>query len=407
MARKRKRWTYSAGRRPYTVAVEELEPGGNIYVRIWSRREQRHRYRSLRHRDRDRAIEHAEKLALRLREEGEAVLAGNVTWDRVIRLYRQHRTPQKSPGVRKDDDRRTELFTRFLGPRKDPHAISLAEWEKFIHQRRGGIISPRGKPVAEGKRRPVRIRTVEADLRWLKAVLNWGANWKTGDNRYLLRENPVRGFEFPKEKNPRRPIATQERYEKIKAVADQVMMEVEWDGDRKLVRSHLTEIFEIVNGTGRRISAICQLRYEDLRLEQGPHGSIRWPADTDKMGRESIVPITAEARAVINRILEERPGIGTAPLFPAPRDPSEPVRYELASDWLQEAEKLASVEPQKGTLWHAYRRKWATERKHLSDVDVAAAGGWSNPRTLTEIYQQPDQDSMYRVVSEPAKLREA
>ena len=80
-------------------------------------------------------------------------------------------------------------------------------------------------------------------------------------------------------------------------------------------------------------------------------------------------------RAAIDRVLAERPGIGGAYLFPSPIHPSEPIRYELASDWLLRAEKLAGVAKQEGSLWHAYRRKWATERKHLPDVDVAAAGG--------------------------------
>ena len=45
--------------------------------------------------------------------------------------------------------------------------------------------------------------------------------------------------------------------------------------------------------------------------------------------------------------------------------------------------------------------------EHLPDVDVAAAGGWSDTTTLKHVYQQADQDGMYRVVSEPAAVREA
>jgi hypothetical protein len=44
----------------------------------------------------------------------------------------------------------------------------------------------------------------------------------------------------------------------------------------------------------------------------------------------------------------------------------------LADKWLREAEGLAGLEPLRGSLWHAYRRKWATERKHLPDVDAPA-----------------------------------
>ena len=70
----------------------------------------------------------------------------------------------------------------------------------------------------------------------------------------------------------------------------------------------------------------------------------------------------------------------------------------LAAKWLQEAEKLAGLEKLDGSLWHSYRRKWATERKHLPDADVAAAGGWTNSNTLRLVYQQADQETMLRVV---------
>ena len=55
---------------------------------------------------------------------------------------------------------------------------------------------------------------------------------------------------------------------------------------------------------------------------------------------------------------------------------------------------------------HAYRRKWATERKHLSDTDVAAAGGWQNSLTLRKVYQQADAETMLNVVLGGNELRE-
>ena len=45
--------------------------------------------------------------------------------------------------------------------------------------------------------------------------------------------------------------------------------------------------------------------------------------------------------------------------------------------------------------------------EHLPDVDVAAAGGWSDTLTLKQVYQQADQEGMYRVMSELMTLREA
>ncbi len=86
---------------------------------------------------------------------------------------------------------------------------------------------------------------------------------------------------------------------------------------------------------------------------------------------------------------------------------AKPLSKDLAREWLRRAEAIAGVEPHQGSAWHAYRRSWATERKHLLDKDVAAAGGWSDPTSLKAAYQQVDEATLYRVVSEPAELREA
>ncbi len=39
--------------------------------------------------------------------------------------------------------------------------------------------------------------------------------------------------------------------------------------------------------------------------------------------------------------------------------------------------------------------------------DVAYAGGWKEPTTVLKIYQQPDAETLERVVQQPRKLREA
>ncbi len=152
---------------------------------------------------------------------------------------------------------------------------------------------------------------------------------------------------------------------------------------------------------------VLQLRFRDLRLTEGPHGAICWREDTDKQGKEWFAPINKSVRQALDRIIAERPGVGAAYLFPSPRNARRPVSRGLASDWLLDAEKKADLPKLDGSLWHAYRRKWATTRKGLPDVDVAAAGGWSDLTSLKTAYQQPDRATLYRVVSEPTELREA
>jgi len=269
----------------------------------------------------------------------------------VFALYVQHRSPRKKSASQKSDERKVEMWTRVLRGLKDPHTISLGEWERFIAARKCGEIDARGNEVESEKRRPVRDRAVEADCKWLHWVFNWASKWRTGGT-YLMRENPIRGFEGPTEKNPHRPVATQDRFEDVRAVSDRVMMETRW-GKRQTVRSYLSELLEIANGTGRRISAICQLTFDDLQLDEGgPFGSIRWPADTDKTGRETVVPMSPGVRSAMDRIQNDRPGIGAVPLFPSPEDPQKHVTRHLADKWLRKGERMAK--------WHRRRAAFGT-----------------------------------------------
>jgi integrase len=318
----------------------------------------------------------------------------------------QYRSPRKVASEQKADERRKVMWTRWFGADKDLSKIGLSEWEAFQDARSAGVIDSRGRRIAKKKRKPVRARTVEGDLIWLTLVLDWATKWRDSAGRYLLRENPVRGFELPSEKNIRRPIATQDRFEAIRAISDTVEMEVRWNGKREKQRSYLSDLLDIVNGTGRRISAVCGLRYDDLSLNSAKYGVIRWRADTEKTGRETQVPINGQVRAAIDRVLRERPGVGEAYLFPSPVNATRPIRRELASEWLKRAEVIAKVPPLAGGQWHPYRRKWATERKHMPDVDVAAAGGWAELSSLKKAYQHADDATMLKVVLEGGELRE-
>jgi hypothetical protein len=72
---------------------------------------------------------------------------------------------------------------------------------------------------------------------------------------------------------------------------------------------------------------------------------------------------------------------------------------------LRTAEKRAKLPKLDGSLWHAYRRKWATERKHLPLKDVARAGGWKDVNSLLGC-QQADDASVLVVTSSTLKPRE-
>jgi len=153
--------------------------------------------------------------------------------------------------------------------------------------------------------------------------------------------------------------------------------------------------------TGRRKSAILKLDWQDVDLAGRV---IRWRAENDKAGTEWRVPITD---ALARELSEYRQAMdaGSGPVFPACRDASRPVHVTALDHLLLLAEQTAELPKLPGTLWHCWRRSWATERKAHAIRDVMHAGGWRTPAVLVEVYQAADAESVRAVVEEPRKVR--
>jgi len=211
--------------------------------------------------------------------------------------------------------------------------------QQFVAARRaGGIITATGRTT-----RPVRARTVDADLVLLNTMLRWATTVREPNGERWLKENPLLGIRRPREPNPKRPVATWERFTKtrraMQELADAAASEA---GRDRWIKMELALV--LAEATGRRLSAIRQLRWDDIDFERG---TIRW-----------------------------------------------------------RAEQHAKLPKLEGGLWHPYRRKWATERKHLPLSDVAEAGGWKDRGTLLQCYQQPDPDTLLRVMEGGWKLHD-
>jgi hypothetical protein len=85
-------------------------------------------------------------------------------------------------------------------------------------------------------------------------------------------------------------------------------------------------------------------------------------------------------------------------LFPSTKDEAAQAHRNLTNYWLKRAEHLAGLPPLERGAWHPYRRAWASERKHLPDVDVSRAGGWRDVAVMKASYQQSDAATRLRVV---------
>jgi hypothetical protein len=97
-------------------------------------------------------------------------------------------------------------------------------------------------------------------------------------------------------------------------------------------------------------------------------------------------------------------GLGAVLVFPSVNDPTVPLGYKTATQWLRVAEQLAGLEPLHHGAFHPFRRRWASERKHLPLVDVAAAGGWIETTTLQRCYISADEETLEAVVLTPKRL---
>jgi integrase len=402
---KRKKWSFSAGSRPHSVVVYERTVGGPLYARAWdpSLRDGKggQRRESLGHRDRARAKRYAKKQAAKLAAGEADIQAGRLTLARLFALYDQYEICRQASQYASANRRAAEMFVRVFGADKDPMKLSRQEWLTFIDERRSGAIDARGQRVSLEERRPVGDRTVATDLDHLASVVRWATLSKDQNGRYYLSTNPVRSrkeFPIPREKNPARPLASSDRYEALLRVAHEI-------------RPELPTLMTLAHETGRRISSILGLRYEDLDLRSrrhAPNGSITWSADIDKIRTEwRGVPITPSARAALDQHLQRRPGIGGGLLFPAAKDPDRALSRNTATKWLHDAEKLAGLERIKRGAWHTFRRGWATEMKHGADKDVMALGGWRDLRALKSAYQHADPEGMLLALKDRRELREA
>jgi integrase len=378
-----KLWRESLGERGCRVMLFERTPGGPIYREVWVGGVRVAAQKSIGHRDREQAKAEAFTLLASLKVRRESLATGHVSLATLFDKYDGSPAFRaKKARTQAEDRRKLEQLISFLGHERDVATIGPSDVQRYVEARLSGQCSPKGKPV--------RARAVAADLVALSIMLNWATRERRSDGTPLLTHNPLRGIRLPAEKNPRRPIETYDRYLKLIRVA----REVDW---------RLPLAVALAESTGQRISAILHLRREDLALDRLPYGWVQFRAEHQKNGCDHWVPLTKSTARLIRKHVRSLPA-AVALMFPADKQPMHAVDRWFMSRRLRVAYQRAGLKPLNGGLWHPFRRKFATERKHLPLRDVAVAGGWKEPRTLLECYQQSDAATLQGVVLHAPKL---
>jgi len=371
-------WSRSWGpRRGARVRAYERRPDGPLYVSIWLQG-QGERRTSLGHRDKQRALREAEQV-FQLRQQTEqhgaqAPLTLGSLFDRYTTEGRylpdgSLKTETYLQHVRQAG----RYLAQFFGADQVVGALTPDRIREYVVWRRlGGAAA-----------RTVGTNTIHRDLGMFKAALNWACQKYEGGCPLLTR-HALEKFKIPTEKDPKRPVLDAETIHALLEVAPSV-------------HPFLRTLIILACRTGRRLSSILALRWDDVDFESG---KVRWRPEHDKIRQTWIVPMHPVVFEELHRFRAERPGIGSVLLFPHPqrrRHASGPVTRHLAAYWLKEAFDRGKLMKPAGSLWHMFRRVWATERKDLPLKDVAAAGGWRDTTTLLR-YQQPDEETLRDVV---------
>lgn len=391
-------WTRSLGSRGARVRLFERTKGGMFYraVHVPGRGKDR---RSLGTCDRDEAERLGKELLAALLREEELTQNGVVTLRYLADRYHAEAVNflDNDPRTQREEQAHADVLLAFFGDGCNVRDLSEADVQAFGGARRGGGIKlPDGRVT-----KPVRARSVEIESRILRTMLRWGTTVRFRGGERLLSGNPLAGMRGSGEANPKRPIATWERFTATRKAMQQL---AESNAGIPAKHQHWVRMelaLVLAEAAGRRAGSIRKLAWSDM---DATTATILWRSENDKKGKEWRVPCPVELFDEIRNFRVRLGGAFGGLVFPSPTDPEKPLGREVLYRSLMAAERHAELPKLDGGGWHTYRRKWGTERKHLPLVDVAAAGGWKGERMLSTIYQQPDLDTMLAVMSEPKKV---
>ena len=231
----------------------------------------------------------------------------------------------------KEAEAHANILIGFFGQDCDVRSFTEQDQFAFTQKRLAGGI----RYGEKGKTQRVRTRSVEVDLQLLHTMLRWAVTIRSRSGKRLLEQNPLTGVKRPREKNPKRPVATWERYQATRKAIQDLAINAKSDAPRrKWLKLELA--LTLAEATGRRLGAIRQLRWDDVDLSRG---TIRWRGETDKKGKEWVIPIRSSLSDELRNFRVKMGGVFGGLIFPTAGDPSLPVTRDSFGRWLADAEK--------------------------------------------------------------------
>ncbi len=241
------RWSRTVGaRRGPRAKIYERTPGGVLYIAVQGPGTKESRS-SLGHRDRVKAMREAEAVLKLLKKEKAPSLrrTGALT---LGDLFRRYVTDGK---YLPDGSLKTEPYLKhcaktgrnlaaFFGEDLEISRLTPDRVAKYVRARRVGDITGRA----------VGTNCIKQELRILKAALNWACGVHVR-GKLLLERNPLEKLKVPQENDPKRPMIEAKTVDALLRIAPSV-------------HPFLPALITLASTTGRRLSSILGLRWDDF-----------------------------------------------------------------------------------------------------------------------------------------------
>src|SRR5437773_5191648 len=286
----RKRWSRTVGtRRGNRIRIYQRSSSGNLQMAVWDPERKRCKQVSLGHTDRERATREAAEI-VGLRDAGKWNDPQSLTLGILVARYLAENTHARDGSLKTEHYRRgCERYAKYLigwfGADTPVIELTPERMTGYATARRAGEINGR----------PVGATAVHQDIKLLKSMMKW-ATGVYDNGRPLLDRNPLTGFAVPKTRDPRRPIIDADTVERLLAVAGRVT-------------PLLPLLIVLMESTGRRLSSVLGLRWDDFDFEKR---TIVWRAELDKKRKTWLTPMPAKAEAALLAFRAAHPAIGSA-----------------------------------------------------------------------------------------------